>query len=304
MRILRLNKRIWLIACMLFSSAVPAGERLGYEAEHALEAPMNARYLSLPAVPDNFNNSERRLQTGFNRVSATSFDTSTLMLGLEYFLSDSSAGGGYLFSLFGDFLQFRGKNGPAVFDPAFIKNPPFGIPLNVNVTGVSGHAEHYGVSASRVSAIDETKSWQYGLVFEYFDIGEFAVSFDSIGLDANFSGVVDYAATYISLAPYVSYRQQFPVKQSRLKYSARIIAAWPSPRQAFSARLSYDGFDQSGAGEGKHIPDAFVGLGFSVKHPAQGWQIDVGASLYFLLMEGRIHKGVSSPILLNVTWVL
>jgi len=37
----KINKRTCLIFCMLFSSGVMAGERIGYEAEHALEVPLN-----------------------------------------------------------------------------------------------------------------------------------------------------------------------------------------------------------------------------------------------------------------------
>lgn len=303
---MRINKSIQSIlgvVCMAPACGSVAGETISYEAEHVLESLMNARYLALPSIPDRFDDNELRLQTGFNQVSATSFNASALMLGLEYFLPDSSSSG-YLFSLFGDFQQFHSNNGSAVFEPAFIKNAPFPVPLDVFVTGVNGHAEHYGISVSRARAISETKSWQYGLVVEYFDVGKFAVSFDSVGLDNNFSAVVDYAKTYAALTPYISYQQRFPVRQSRLKYSARVIATWPVPRRGFYGRLRFDGFDESGVGAGKHIPDAFAGIGFSIEQPEQRWKIDIGASLYYLLAEGSIHKGVSRPLFVSVSWGL
>ena len=295
------------LTVLVFAGVMAAGARaegtIGYEAEHVIEALMDARYLALPSIPENTAQGQSRLQTGINRVSAGSFDAAALMLGLEYFMPTAERGG-YLFSLFGDFQHYSANSGAAVFDPAFVTAPPFPVPLPVNVTGVEGHAEHYGLSAARVAELGPTRAWQYGLVLEYFDVARFAVSFDSVGLADNFSAVVDYANSYLAVTPYVALRQRFPVRRSRLKYSARLLLAWPLPRQGFYGHLSYPGFEQAGTGEGKHIPDTFAGLGFTLAGPQQEWRIDIGASLYYFLAEGRIHKGVTQPLFLNISWRL
>ena len=292
---------------IISSSTLIAGERIGFEAEHVLEAPMNARYLALPSIPDDLTKPGLRLQTGFNQVSATRFGANTLMLGTEYFLPQTQHSG-YLFSVFVDLMQFNGENGITSFDPLFLDSLPFTTPLDVNVTNTSGHAEHYGITAARVEQLSENRSWQYGVALEYYNVAKFSVSFDTTGLPDNFSAVVDYAEAYFALTPFVTLRHQFHFSNSRHHYAARIVAAWPLPRQGFSGQLTFSGFNQSGStdetGNGKHIPDPYAGLGFSISSPDYSWQLDIGASLYFLVTEGQIHEGIKNPLFLNISWQL
>lgn len=296
-----------LPALMLSASSLVAGERIGFEAEHVLESPMNARYLALPAIPDDINRQEFRLQTGLSKVSATRFGTTSVMLGVEYFMPQSGDTG-FLFSFFTDFLRFDGDSGRTTFDPLFLDTVPFIKPLDVTITAVNGHAEHYGITAARVSRLSVNNSWQYGVALEYYDVGEFSVAFDTVGLASNFSAVVDYAETYIAATPFVTFRHKFNIADSSYRYAARILAAWPLPRQGFSGHLQFNGFDQSGstdtAGNGKHIPDPYAGIGFSISSPQYHWQLDIGASLYFFATEGLIHEGIDNPLFLNITWQL
>ena len=294
------------LAFTMHSNTSTASERIGYEAEHTLESPMNARYLALPWIADNFSQNKLRLQTGFNKVSASRFGASTLMLGLEYTLPTSSTGG-YLFSIFSDLMQFNQNPGSATFDPAFINKLPFNTPLAVEINDTRGSAQHYGISGARTNTLNHTQSWQYGLILEYYNIEKFAVSFDSSLPDNNFSAVVDYGTKYSSLTPYISFQQKL-LSPENFSYTLRILAAWPLPRQGFYGRLSFDNFDRSGStdsiGNGKHIPDPYLGFGLTVKLPGQKWKIDIGASLNFMLTEGFIHKGINRPVFLNIVWNL
>ena len=274
--------------CTLHSISSMASKRIGYEAEHVLESPMNARYLALPWVPDKLDQDKLRLQTGFNKIPASRFGTSTLMFGLEYVLPTSSTTG-YLFSIFSDFMQFNENPGPTTFDPAFINNLPFNTPLEVELTSTRGSASHYGISAAMINKINHTQSLQYGLILEYYTIEKFAISFDSTLPDNNFSAIVDYATNYLNLTPYFSFHQNL-LSLNGFRYSFRILGAWPLPRQGFFGRLSFEDFDSAGStdntGKGKHIPDPYLGFGLSIKLPNQQWRFDIGASLGFLLTEG------------------
>ena len=82
--------------------------------------------------------------------------------------------------------------------------------------------------------------------------------------------------------------------------------AWPLPRRGFHGRVSGPGFDiendTDAVGYGKHIPDPFAGIGFTIESREHGWRLDIGASLWHYLAEGHIHKGIEQPILVYLNW--
>ncbi len=297
---------VMCIFCVSVGDPV-AAQRIGFEAEHMIESQMNARYLAFPFVRSNRETPQTRLQTGLSNISSSVFGTGKIMLGVEYYLPKNRHDG-FLFSFFSDFMKFDNTSGNTTLSPKFIETVPFATPLNVKVTSTKGHAEHYGVTASVVETLSSSRVWQYGLALEYFDVGEFAVAFESTDPGVNISGIVNYAEIYTMLTPFVSLRQFFPAADSQFNYAAYVIGTLPMPRKGFSGRLQLPGFDQSGdtdsVGNGTHIPDPFIGVGFSIADAKNNWQIDIGASAYYFLTEGLIHRGIEKPLFINMTWAL
>ena len=292
---------ILVAAACLYAHAALA-ETLDFTAEHLLEAPMDARYLAFPQIPASTTASETRLQPGYSYLSAGVMDVSVPMISAQHY-QPLHGGWGLLFSGFYSRLSFSGSGGSATEEVTFVKSPRFDGVFDVDVNSVSGSGNHYGASAAITHASSGGRSWQAGVAVERLDVSEFAVDFDSAG----FSGRLDYAGQYNMITPYGSL-QWLRSGNGGFYHTARVIAAWPLPREGFKGRISGDNLDLSGdtssAGFGSHIPDPYLGFGYTLEHKNSGWRVDLGATLNFLALESVVHKGIDLPVYLNVSFKL
>ena len=293
-----------LAVCLALTPA--HAERLGFEAEHLLEAPMNARYLALPVIANEIEDGVWRLHTGFNHVAASVAATDTLLLGADYtFLA---GGRHYLLTLFADLSRYSGGGGRTQFDPLFISQAPYALPADIQVKQTSGQAQHLGVGVGRIDVLSPKTAWQYGVLFEYYRVAKMQTDFDALTPAGAVPSSVDYAHDYIALTPYASLRRKLYASASGYRLSGRIVGAWPLPRQGFYGRFESGGFSASGNtgdnGYGKHIPDPYLGLDLLLSDPGDNWRISLGASVYYWLTEGLIHEGISSPVFFNISWKL
>jgi len=288
-----------LVAAAGLHTHAAVAETLDFTAEHLLEAPMDARYLAFPQIPADASGSETRLQPGYAYLSAGVMDVSVPMISAQHYLPLRDEWG-LLFGGFYGQLNFSGSGGSATEEVTFVKSPRFDGVFDVNVNSVSGSGKHYGASAAITHSSPGGKRWQLGVAVERLDVSEFSVSFDSAG----FSGRLDYAGEYNAVTPYGS-MQWLRSGSGGYYHSARVIAAWPLPREGFQGRLTADNLDLSGdtssAGFGSHIPDPYLGFGYTLEHKNSGWRVDLGAMLNFLALESVVHKGIDAPVYLNVS---
>jgi hypothetical protein len=107
------------------------------------------------------------------------------------------------------------------------------------------------------------------------------------------------------LTPYFTIRHRLPIRSERFVLTSRFLIAQPQPRRGFHGRIEGPGFvidnHSKANGKGRHIPDGFTGLGFTVESAEHGWSIDLGASLWLLLVEDGVHEGIDPPLLLRFT---
>lgn len=264
---------------------------------------MDLRYLALPTTPMNIGASARHVQLGYARVAGGTTRADLAMVGLSTY-RPLSAGTGVTFGAFYDRLSFSGRPGPDVLEPSF--GAPPGLPerVAVDVTGVDGSGYHAGLFAAWARRFDGGTRAQFGLALERLSVARYSIGFDTTDLRANFHGSVDYAGTYDIVTPFAGYewrRRPF----GRWTGMAHAIASVPLPRVGFRGRLTGPGFDIDGdtdaAGNGVHIPDAYLGLGYVLEHASSGFRIDLGATLYSYLLEPVGHSQIDSPIYLTVS---
>lgn len=305
---LYIKKRILVL---FVSIAVPAlsvaGERLGYTAEHIFEVPMDARYMALPEIETKTGEERRRFDVGYLYASGGLMTSSTLMLGMQDYvpISDDHRWGLIIGGFF-DVTQLAGSSGNVEFSPIFTDSAPFPVPQNIYVQNISGDAVHVGVSLSLTQRISNSWAWQTGVALEYYEINELRVNFNTLDLADNIDAEVDYAANYNSVTPYFSFRYFYPPFSDNYAFSSRFIMAWPLPRVGFHGQVTGPGFsvegDSESAGKGTHIPDPFAGVGFTIESREHGWRLDVGASLWFILYEDKVHEGIDPPLFIHMNW--
>lgn len=293
----------------LFLLLVPgvsqAQESLDFYAEHAIEGVMDARYLALTQVPEGLAAPEWRLRFGGMYYQSGDFATSAVLLDVQRSrpLGEKHA---LLFLAFADFTDYSGDSGPAIADPTFTRDFDAISPFVVDVSKVSGSGMHFGMAAAIAGRISSRWGWQSGLVLEEVKVDRFETKFTTLDLPDNFSGTFDYAGSYDAVTPFGEVHRSIPGR--RYAMSARLIATIPFPRLGFKGRISGPGFETSGdsgsVGKGKHVPDGFLGLGFSVESRKTGFRIDLGATAYLFAAEGTIHRGVDLPLYLTFSFPL
>ncbi|MEZ5660424.1 MAG: hypothetical protein R3E83_18395 [Burkholderiaceae bacterium] len=84
-------------------------------------------------------------------------------------------------------------------------HPALPARFTARTRGVGGHALHAGLSLARVRGFGhhDDHRLQLGLGLEALDVSKMRVDFTTTGLSQNFEGSVGYAATYISLTPFI-----------------------------------------------------------------------------------------------------
>ncbi|MEZ5649817.1 MAG: hypothetical protein R3E87_04630 [Burkholderiaceae bacterium] len=279
-----------------------AGQSVDFVAEHLLEVPMDMRYGVFAHAPQDLLEPQWRVQFGLGRVSGANLRNTVPMLGLSRYIP-ASPRGGWLFAGFFDRYRFSGDAGPASMAPSFGNAPSLPGAFDVQIRAVDGSADHVGLSLARVHRLDSGGTLQFGLAVERLDVARFRAAFRTTGLAQDFDGAVDYAGVYDIFTPFVSAESSPRSLSQDWQGHWLVRLAWPLPRVGFKGRLTGPGFDVSGdttdVGGGKHIPDPFVGLGYTLEHRPSGLQIDIGATLYGLVLEPRVHREIGRALMLS-----
>lgn len=291
------------MAALFFANAGQA-ESLDFTAEHILEVPMDFRYLSLPDA-DIDDERPYHIQVGAGRVTGNVLETNVGLFSLnwQYRLSPEYA---LTIASFYDYYSFGGSDGNSIAEVSFASTPSLPSNTPVFASDVSGSAQHVGIGFSIVRQYDSGYAWQAGVIAERLDVKAFRVNISSLALPTPFTGTIDYAATYNAVTPFASLGLPKNIFGKHWSGHLEIVAAWPLPRVGFEGRIVGSGVDVSGStddvGNGKHIPDPFLGVKYRLTHNDSGLGIDIGATLYSYLAETKIHEGTDPPLFISVSW--
>ena len=221
------------------------------------------------------------------------------MLGLQYYrpFADDN---GFIFSLFYDQLKLSGSKGVATAQPTLDDSSALPAQFLVQVKRIDGKGSHYGATAAYVARFENDSRLHLGLAFEQLDISRFDIEFSTLDLTSNFDGKFDYSGTYNAFTAYASYERATDKFGSDWVGTARIIGALPLPRVGFRETFTSPTISETSQ-EGKHIPDAYVGVSYSFEHLPSSWRVDVGSAIYSYLVEPVGHRDVESSFSIVIT---
>jgi hypothetical protein len=292
------------VLCIFIAGNGYCEESIEYVAEHLLEVPMDTRTQSYPATPIDDTASETRFQLGYGSFDAGKLNNEVLMFAGQYFfpLDDTwglIAGGFY------DHFQFSGQNGSAVGGVLVVDAPNVPGEFDADITDVSGSGKYAGASLALTYDAGGLWRWQLGFALAALDVDKFKIDFNTKNLDNNFSGSFDYAGRYSVKTLFLGLEMTPRNFLDGFVYSPHFIIVSNMPRVGFKGRFTGPDFDYSGntasAGNGKHIPDNYLGMGVNIEHVSSGLRMDLGATLFTYMAEPAAHKGISNPLFLTLS---
>jgi hypothetical protein len=189
--------------------------------------------------------------------------------------------------------------------PSFGRAAQLPQQFDVQVDSVSGSGNHFGLSLAYAQGLSGGARVQAGLALERLDVREYRVAFRTLDLAQNFDGAVDYSGIYNIVTPFAIYESLRRPLTAGWSGGWSATIAWPLPRRGFIGRLTGLGIDFQGstasAGNGKHIPDPFLGLGYTFEHKATGLQVDLGATLFSYVVEPLGHRKIDQSLFINLS---
>jgi len=261
---------------------------------------MDAAYLSLPQIPAQPDRPETRLSGGLMRIQGGPLSSQGGRLAFHHY-RPLSTGQGLLFGLFYSNMMLSARRGSAIEQVTFTDFPPASDPFDLQIDDSGGQSQHFGLSLAWSHRLSTGSHWQLGLNLERVDIDEFSIDFHTTDI----LGRIDYAARYDAVTPYAAWHTPVGSLDNEWQQRVRIVTALPLPRQGFQGHIRTATVDASGdteqAGHGAHIPDFFLGVGYTLEQNGSGLRLDLGASLSFLIIEPLAHKGLDTPLLLQLS---
>ena len=296
----------WGVVLLLFLMPQShASESIGYVAEHLLEVPMDSRFQAFPTAHEEIP--KGKLTTTVLNVDGGKLQSS--MLGIQFSQRlTTSRDRQWQLGAFFDSITFSGDTGLAEMRPQFGNIPGFPSRFPVAITGVSGHAKQYGIMLARILPLNSGKTVAVGIALQELAVSKFDVQFDTFEPNGEQSFFVSYAGKYSAITPYATISSSPVHRSSKWSTGWHSTLALPLPRQGFKGRLVGEGFDLSGdtssQGNGAHIPDLYLGWGYHISYRPRNISIDLGGALYSAVFEPIVHKEISPPISISVTWML
>ena len=294
-----LQMYIVFILIFLIKSA-SASESLDYSIEHLVESAMNARYASFQELELTRGTHYWRSQTGFFHADGAGVSSNGWPNAIQYNLSEIGRWS-YNVGFFFDVCDFSSRGESAYADLS--DTPTVGRePVPVKVQSVQGYSIHAGPSFSLAYYFSMPLAWQVGAAAEYYRLNNFKVKVLTTNQSPDYTATLDYSASYHALTPFTSLQWFITEKPKDMAMAGRLLVAMPLPRRDFQVEMTTPHNRYEKNGKGKHIPDVYVGLGLWWENIPKGWRVDLGTALYYYLVEGQMHKGISHPVNLNFSW--
>jgi hypothetical protein len=181
---------------------------------------------------------------------------------------------------------------------------PLDLPQLADFSNPRGSYRHYGVGAALVHDRGHASQLVAGLLLESVDAAGFEMDYTiAAGVDAGASGVIDYSHHATFVTPFVGWQRTNRLSR-HWSWTPRAQALYPLPPGDLDVRLTGPGFDLATpeAGDPIEIGDPYVSAALALAHAPSGFEIDLGATLFFPLAEHVSHPGVDKAFVLHVAW--
>jgi hypothetical protein len=281
---------------------------MDFIAEHLSEVAMDNRLLTLPmwySGEPRARALDWQIETSYQRIASggLKLDGAGFGLGMRRVLNDRWTVGG--FAVF-DRSAFDGTTVARPVAPLFSESIPLDLPADALLTNLRGHLTQSGAGLA-VTWRPPEKRYAITAALTYLNVQQEGYRVDytlTSGTSAGVSGTLDYSSTFHFWIPTAGIEWLW--QRGSWELAPRMQAGMPLPRYGWRGRISGPGFDIAGdtnrIGNGKHMGDAFAGLGLAVTYRPWHLTCDLGTLLSQHLIEPRIHDGVSSVWMLNLRW--
>jgi hypothetical protein len=299
-----------LLACAHVAN-VCAVEDIEFVAEHLAEVPMDNRYATLPiwrstaelARPwsysaqvgvsstssGNLNNAGPLFSVAVTRVLTSRWDTGAV--------------------IFADTTELSGDADERPLQTDFSPDTPLPLPVAARFDDLDGRMRHYGggpyVALSANTRWLGEQRWVGGLLWQQVELRDYRLTYHVLeGPALGVSGQIAFDADYKYVTPFVGL--ELPRRWTRWSVSPHVLAAWPFSKRSVVGHITGPGFDLHGdtesAGEGTHIGDPSLTMGFDVTYLPAHLSIDVGALVMQYLIEPYVNKGIETNWVLSCQW--
>lgn len=289
------------------SPVCAATEDMDFIAEHLSEVAMDNHLLTLPIwYSGNPRESwDWQLDSGYQRITSGGLKLSGFGLGVgaRRELATHWTIGGFAFF---DEASFDGSPVARPVAPLFSNAIPLDLPADALLTNLRGRMSQVGAGFA-LSWQPEGRRYALmaGIAYDQVRLTGYRTDYLlTSGASAGASGTLDYSATYAFWIPMGGIEWRWT--RGRWELAPRLHAGVPLPRYGWRGRILGPGFDIAGdtaaSGNGKHMGDAFAGIGLGVTYRPWHLTTDLGTLVTQELIEPRIHEGVSAVWDLHLRW--
>jgi hypothetical protein len=208
-------------------------------------------------------------------------------------------------------MTISGGTGTEVLRAGFLRGVPLDLPENAEFSNPRGDFRHWGVGGALVHEVSRPGSerrwtWKAGLLYDRVEVKGYEMDYRLLGgANAGTRGVLGHSSSADFLTPYFGIQRTLPLGKSWV-LAPRFVAGVPVPGGDFDGRLTGPGFDlsttRSAQGRPAKIGDGFAGFSAGLIHLRSGLEIDLGATLFYPVLEKVSHPGVDKALLLQVAW--
>ena len=272
---------------------------------------MDNRYATLPVWRSTGDLPRRwsfAAQAGFGSTSSGNLDIAGPMLSVAVTRALSSRWDvGAL--IFADALHLSGDGDERPLQTDFSPNTPLSLPVAARFDDLDGRMRHYGGGVHIALSADirwlGAHRWVGGILWQRVELRDYRLTYRILeGTASGVSGQIDFDADYQYVTPFIGL--ELPRRWTRWSVSPHVLAARPFSKRSVVGRITGPGFDLRGdtesAGQGTHIGDPSVTIGFDVTYLPARLSVDVGTLLTQHFIEPHINKGIEANWLLSCQW--
>jgi hypothetical protein len=285
-----------------------AKDDIEYVQEHLPEVAMDNRYATLP-LWDNLKTdaagSSVSLQSAYSNTTAGNLAISGPLFTLA---GRWNLAGNWSLDAFGfyDPLRLESDHEERDLQTLFAPSTPIDRPVAATFTSLDGSATDIGVGLGVAKRVESgwlgAHRWLGGVIWQRMSLRDYRFDYRlDAGPQAGTTGTLAFDADYTFVVPYAGL--DLPRQYGQWETSFHLLLAYPMPRHGVVGHITGPDFDIHGdtadVGNGTHVGDPSLTIGYTLTYLPAHLSIDVGSLLSQALLEPYIHPGIDRNIVLS-----
>ncbi len=312
---IKINRKSLALLLLLFSvtthaATTPPTEDINFLAEHLAEAAQDARYFAMPwPVGDYQDKGWKPLVSIAAARDSAGFaiaDGGLLTVGVSKALNDRWA---VDLLAYYDRFNVSGSSTRNVLSAFSLNGVPLDLPETALFTNPRGEFQHTGIGMIISHRINFGEAWHWdlfsGLLLEELKLINYQFDYQLTGgANAGATGFIDYSVSN-KLVYGVLGLQAKKKFWNHYDIIPRLVLGFPFKNGDLPARMTGQNFDLSTESTGAkphQIGDGFIYIGTTIQDLNSHFEMDLGAILGYEAFERLAHEGISSALIVSVTW--